>query len=247
VKKLFGILTIVALMAVVFAGCTDDATPNDNGNGGETPAGLVDGTWVGNATMNPENTRYSFGTVALEVVDGEIVSVDYKEIQGPFAEAKGEDYSYEAFFTAVDELSQKLVETQSVDELDTVAGATSTSGYFVEAVTNALESANAGQQLYNNGTYAGVTEADSRGVRGVGYVTFANGSVSHVLYEERDSEGAPKGEDYSYELYHEAVASLQSQLMDTSSLSDVDTVAGATSTSNNFVEVFAPYFSLSGN
>ncbi len=244
-KKFLGIITLVVLVAVMVTGCTDETSPDSNG---ENVAGLIDGSWQGNSTMDPENTRYAFGSVTLEVQNGVIVSVDYEEIQGPFADAKGEDYHYEVFHQAVDALTAQLLETQDASELDTVAGATSTTGYFTEAVVNALESANAGQQLYNNGTYVAKTDFDARGAYfGIGYVTFENGSVAHVLYEERDTEGVPKSEDYSYELYHDAVQLLSNQLVESGSLADVDAVAGATSTTNNFKEVMTPYFALAGN
>ncbi len=247
-KKYLGILAIVVLVTVLFAGCTEDPAVEDPGTedpGTEDPGtALVDGTWEGHTAMNPESDHASVDVATLTVVDGEITEVDYYEHQVGTASAKDENYPYEEYFNAVDEMSAQLLETQDIESVDAYAGATGTSNSFVAAVETALENSTT-TNTYYNGTYFAKTEVGERGYYSVGYVTFEEDEVTHVLYEERNFEEdhTPKNtENYDYEEYFNAVDELSTQIMDTQDPESLDVYAGATGTSNSFIEVMEEIF-----
>ncbi len=98
---------------------------------------LASGTYSGESDRDDHG---DIGSIVLQVRDGKISNVDYQEIREN-NEPKGEDYPYPKALEAMQELEKQLVEKQDPDEVDDVAGATSTSNKFRTAAKRALEKA----------------------------------------------------------------------------------------------------------
>lgn len=129
-KKVFTVMIISAM--VLLAGCG---------------AALKDGTYEGRST---DDSRGAYGVVSLEVKDGKIASAEFLQYNAD-GTVKGEKYGEEAgeesYKVAQNALEnsqkypEKLVETQNVDEVDAITGATSSWKQFQEAAKDALAKA----------------------------------------------------------------------------------------------------------
>lgn len=90
------------------------------------------GTYMG--TSAPSD-RGAYGVAWVEVKEGEIVDVKLEEVsEGEF---KDEDYDYEDFHNAKEELPQSFIDADSYD-IDTYSGATGSSDRWRQAVIRAL-------------------------------------------------------------------------------------------------------------
>lgn len=235
-KKYLGVFVIAALVMALFTGCTDTPVVEDD------PTGLADGTWIGHTEADLDDAYGSIGIVGLTVENGEITAVDYSEHQVSSAEAKTEDYPWPQYFEAIDEATQILLETQGVEDIDVYAEATGTTNMFIEATKTALDNSTT-ENAYYNGTYYAKLDVDEHGYYAVGFVTFDNDVITHVKYEERLAEdNKAKDETYGLSEYLEAVDSLTQELMDKQNLEGIDVYAGATQTSDNFLEVMENIF-----
>lgn len=101
--------------------------------------GPIDGRFMGVSSVS---SRDGWGVAMVTVENGEIEEVELEEVQqgddGP--EFKDEDYHYDDFHQAKEELSARFVESNSA-EIDVYSGATSTSNLAMEVVEAALENA----------------------------------------------------------------------------------------------------------
>ena len=158
-----------------------------------------------------------------EILD--VVLTEYRQT----GKTKGSEYSYEEFHEAMAVLPEKFVEANSAD-VDTVSGATGTTNKAKQAVKMALDKAEGITQF--DGKYLGVSEASERGSQGVAWVTVSNGEITDVKLAEY-SEGEAKGDDYSYDKFHNAVDEMPERFVEANS-HDVDIYSGATGSSGRW-------------
>jgi major membrane immunogen (membrane-anchored lipoprotein) len=132
VKKV-AVPIILVLLALVLAAC----------GGGK----LKDGSYEGRSTAD---SRGAYGVVKIEVKDGKIASAEFLQYNSDGTvkdESYGKESGEENYKKAQDALEnsrqypEKLVETQNVDKVDAVTGATSSWKQFQEAAKDALAKA----------------------------------------------------------------------------------------------------------
>jgi major membrane immunogen (membrane-anchored lipoprotein) len=92
-------------------------------------------------------------------------------------------------------------------------------------------------------TYKAESEADERGYKGIVEITYKDGKISEVVYNEVGKDGKTKKEDEAYNTEMEKVSKisakdaqiqLEKALVETQDIEKVDTVSGATGTSELF-------------
>lgn len=89
---------------------------------------------------------------------------------------------------------------------------------------------------WEDGTYFGRSAPDERGYYGEIEVKIASGKITQVNYDEYDSEGKPKGEDYPYPAGPNSHKDYEAKLVDTQDPEKVDAISGATETHGRFRE-----------
>lgn len=89
---------------------------------------------------------------------------------------------------------------------------------------------------YQDGSYEAESAKDDRGAYGTITVIIENGKITAADYEEIQSDGTPKGEDYSYQTSVDAQPKYEAELVEKQNPDKVETVSGATSTWNKFKE-----------
>lgn len=113
-------------------------------------AKLEEGTYEGRSTPD---SRGAYSTVTIEVSDGKIASAEFLQYNADGTlkdESYGEEAGEESYKKAQDALkfsqqySEKLVETQDVEKVDAVTGATSSWKQFQEAAKDAVAKAKGG-------------------------------------------------------------------------------------------------------
>lgn len=109
--------------------------------------GLKNGSYEGKSS---EDSRGAYSIVKIEVKDGKIADAEFLQYNadGTLKDEKygkeSGDENYQKAQNAIKNAQQypeKLVETQSVDKVDAVSGATSSWNQFKEAAKNALDKA----------------------------------------------------------------------------------------------------------
>lgn len=99
---------------------------------------------------------------------------------------------------------------------------------------------------YEDGTYYEETDYDDRGWKSTLEVVVKNGNIDSVNYEEVNEKGEIKSEDEEYGETmkqttgispKEAYEKLEKSLLKTQNLEKVDTVSGATYSSENFIKL----------
>lgn len=128
-KKLL-IISVLAL-SLILSGC----------------GGLKDGTYEGKSS---EDSRGAYGAVNLEIKDGKIAEAEFLQYNAD-GTVKDENYgkesgdeNYQKAQNALKNSAQyaaKLVETQNLDKVDAISGATSSWNQFKEAAKDALDKA----------------------------------------------------------------------------------------------------------
>ncbi|NLM11626.1 MAG: FMN-binding protein [Clostridiaceae bacterium] len=110
-------------------------------------AKLEDGNYEGQSTPD---SRGAYGVVSIEVKDGKIASAEFLQYNADGTlkdESYGKESGEENYKKAQDALeyskqyAEKLVETQKVDKVDAITGATSSWKQFQEAAKDALAKA----------------------------------------------------------------------------------------------------------
>ncbi|MBZ4645351.1 MAG: FMN-binding domain protein [Clostridia bacterium] len=147
-------------------------------------------------------------------------------------------------------MNEDLVAKQDIAKVDVVTGATSSSEFFKELVAKALEKAKTGDTtetvLPMNDTYKAADKPDERGWKAELAVTFKDGKIEKVVYNEVNDKGEKKRESKEYNdkmkeksgiTAADAQAALENALMKSQDLEKVDVVTGATSTSKRFQEL----------
>lgn len=174
----------------------------------------------------------SHGYMEAEVTldNGDIVDVSLVEYNDKGA-PKDEDYDWDEFHEAMEELPERFVEENSAD-IDTYSGATGTSEKAMDAVKQALAKAD-GEETFD-GTYMGVSEEGDFG-QGVVLVTVEDENITEVELKEVDDEGEFKDEDYSYGDWYDASQELTESFVEENS-AEVDVYSGATYSSEQWME-----------
>lgn len=174
----------------------------------------------------------SHGYMEAEVTldNGDIVDVSLVEYNDKGA-PKDEDYDWDEFHEAMEELPERFVEENSAD-IDTYSGATGTSEKAMDAVKQALAKAD-GEETFD-GTYMGISEEGDFG-QGVVLVTVEDENITEVELKEVDDEGEFKDEDYSYGDWYDASQELTESFVEENS-AEVDVYSGATYSSEQWME-----------
>jgi major membrane immunogen (membrane-anchored lipoprotein) len=143
-KRLFSVLGILAMSAALLMGC-----------GGKS---YVDGTYTGQSSVyvsdEDDDNGNGYGVVTITIKDGQITGCVYEtyEPDGTLkdsnygmqdGEVANRDYYNKAqkAVAACEKYAASLVETNDVDEVDAVSGATINYNNFKEAVRDALKQA----------------------------------------------------------------------------------------------------------
>jgi major membrane immunogen (membrane-anchored lipoprotein) len=254
-KKILVLVLALALMTVIFTGCSSDTdAPVDEGNidTGESvnQGDLVDGMYLEKLPVS-EHANYSMAT--LEVKDGNVSKLDYNEYLADSGEAKNEDnYAYAEGLEVIENLNSQYNEKKDLSEVDfdAVSGATHTKGTFKEVVEILLAKAKEGETytpVYKDGVYEAKAEEASHGWLAEVVVTVKEGQIVGVDYKEvavEASEGVEVGDvkspdNYEYETSFEVANSIQKLIIDNSGTEDfdVDSVTGATNTRTTIIEL----------
>ncbi len=214
------IVTITALVLLLVGACGPD----------EAGDGLADGTHEG--VSDPDSSGY----VSVEVVvqDGSIADASMMEYTGDGQPKDPDTYAYDEWAEAKEELPQRLINDGSPD-VDTFAGATSTTEKFRQAARRALGEEDAHESgPYTDGVHAGISEPGDQGGHVEVEVYVLLGHIVDVEWEEHDGDGNVKDPDeYDYEDWQEAVDELPARVVDEQG-TDFDAVSGATGTSEMF-------------
>ena len=213
-------LALVLAGLMIFAAC-----------GEERVVDVSDGTHEG--ASDADNQGYV--GVELTVEGGEITEVEWTEFTGE-GDAKGDDYPWDEWHEAQDELPARVIEAQSAD-IDVVAGATSTSEKFIQAVQRALGEKEDDVGPFADGEHIGVSDPTPRGYV-QSEIVVQRGVITHADLREFQADGSEKGEDYPWDEWHVAKEELPEQVVEEQT-HDVDIIAGATGTAERFIQATA--------
>jgi major membrane immunogen (membrane-anchored lipoprotein) len=147
-RKIPAILTAALLVAGLLAGCGSAAKETAGGNQKKE---YKDGTYTAKSGLD---TRGGWGELKLVIEKGKIVMADYKGIQitgkpkdEEYGKTNGRIENQDFYVKAQNAVKASaaygpnLVETQAVDKVDAITGATVSHEQFVEAVKKALAQA----------------------------------------------------------------------------------------------------------
>ncbi len=232
-KIKFSLLAAALAATLILAGCEEaseeEPEPDENGveeeNGAEQ---LEDGTY----TAVSEADERGYAEAEVTIADGEITEVSLKEYDD-LGEQKDEDYGYDVWHEAMEELPERFVEANSAD-IDVYTDATSTSEKSMDAVDKALQRAEGYTDTFD-GTFMGASEVGEQGYVGIALVTLQNGEITEVDLGEADEEGEFKDEDYDYEPWVEAAEEMPERFVEADS-PEVDVYTDATSSSEKWKE-----------
>lgn len=239
------------------------AAGNGGGNDAAAPASgtaaggdLQDGTYKG--IYDRKDVRNWIAYVEITVKDGKIEKV-YYDYTNESGDLRTNDKNYTKAFTdfnkmspreAFDQLGTKLVEAQDASKVDAVTGATHSSRNFNELAAAALEHAKTGDtsdavvNLYEDGTYnVAAEDFDDHGWKPQLELVIKDHKIESANFDYTNEEGKLKTEDEGYKAAMEPKSGtypakyteeLEKALIDKQSIGDVDVIAGATTSSNNF-------------
>ncbi|MFZ5967210.1 MAG: FMN-binding protein [Bacillota bacterium] len=254
-KKAFVFLLIAGLILAMAVGCSKPAATEQPAPQPTTESKYQDGTYK--ATYDFIDGHGWKPQVEI-VVEGGKITKAVMDYVNPDGKLKSEDAAYAknmkaksgiAPAEAYEKMNAALVETQDIGAVDTVAGATSSSEFFKALSKAALANAEKGDTaaviLPMNDTYtAAETEADERGWKSEIAITYENGKITKVVYNEvNQNDGQKKRESAEYNdsfkaksgiTAEEAQSTLEKALVEKQDVDAVDVVTGATSTSEKF-------------
>jgi major membrane immunogen (membrane-anchored lipoprotein) len=137
-------LIILLATALILSGCfgkqsKEDTPPTDDGR-------YEDGTYTGETEFDSHGWK---GVVEIKVTGGKIAQVDYDELNEE-GEKKSEDEEYKEMWQGqaginADEAypgyENDLLESQDIEQVDVISGATATHATFTQVVKKALADA----------------------------------------------------------------------------------------------------------
>ncbi|RDX01430.1 extracellular electron transfer flavoprotein PplA [Listeria kieliensis] len=200
------------------------------------------------------------GFMSIKVKDGKITDAnyDYKNKDGKL---KSEDADYEKAMKAkvktgpkeyLKELNDSLVKNQAAGAVEVVSGATHSSDTFINYANQLIQAAQRGDtttikinngEKMQDGTYKLEEQNYSNGYRTVFSMTVKDGKISKSDYNYVNKDGQKKTDDADYEKAmkdkegtgpKEYIPALNKSLVDKQEAGEVDTVSGATHSSEQF-------------
>lgn len=200
------------------------------------------------------------GFMSIKVKDGKITDAnyDYKNKDGKL---KSEDADYEKAMKAkvktgpkeyLKELNDSLVKKQAAGAVEVVSGATHSSDTFINYANQLIQAAQRGDtttikinngEKMQDGTYKLEEQNYSNGYRTVFSMTVKDGKISKSDYNYVNKDGQKKTDDADYEKAmkdkegtgpKEYIPALNKSLVDKQEAGEVDTVSGATHSSEQF-------------
>lgn len=243
------LFALCLMVFIVLSGCS----PEPDSNQDKSEETYVDGEYI--IVANHVDSHGWAPMVTLTITDGKITSgmMDYIK---PGGDLKSEDEAYAVTMSeqagitpkeAYDELNKRIVKEQKAN-VEAVSGATSSSKWFTQLATIALEKAKNGEKGKHfvplDDSYSASNEGfNEQGWQGEITITYSSDDIASVQYSEVDEEGNNKEDDESYQSqmeseagisWNDAVKQLEDQLVEVQDYNKVDDVSGATYTSENF-------------
>jgi major membrane immunogen (membrane-anchored lipoprotein) len=243
--KILRYLTLVAASGMLFFACSAGVYKNG----------------VYKATYDANDSKSWKPTLEITVAGGKISKVDFDYFSKD-GKRKTEDTAYADLMKSLTKkdttpkiasegMAKQLVEKQA-SPVDGISGATTSAKWFNEMAAAILAKAKTGDKsatvLPMNEVYKVTGEADERGYIPSIAVTFANGKITQVKYDEVSKDKVSKWDDASYNTrmaaktkitWIDAVKKLQEAFLSGQNAAKVDTVTGATSVSAKFKELAA--------
>lgn len=244
-KKVSELALIAILGITLTTGCMGQPSKPTSAK----PIILKDGTYT--AADYSENRNW-MPEMTITVTDGKISNVKFDEST---AMRKSEDIEYQNSFKAQKDidllevytsLQDRLIKTQDITKLDTVAGATKTVENLKSLAAEAFKNARDGEK-YKDGSYTAKGSIDERYWTPTVAITVKDGKIATVKYDEVSSR------IFKYKSLDEAYIArfkdlkkvdlpvvydlLQKSLIEKQDPSKVDSITGATSTSASFIEI----------
>lgn len=256
-KRLLTIL-LIGIMAFSVSGCGNKNTEEDNNKNDDTDkASYQDGVY--HAEYDRKDARNWIPYVDITIKDNKI-SKAYYDYTNDAGDIRTNDESYTKNYSAAndgmtpreafDKLGSQLVDKQDIQKVDAVSGATHSSRNFTELATAALQNAVKGDttpakiKLYDDGVYKVEGDAfDEYGWKPFLELTIKDDQITNVVYDAKNEAGKLKTADAEYKKNMEAKTGtypekyskeLVQQLLDKQVISQVDTITGATQSSDKF-------------
>lgn len=193
-KKRFSLMVlVVALIAIVFTGCTKADKETGSDEPGEVAGELKDGNYL---IKMPVSDHGNYPMAQMEVKDSKIASFSYVEILATSGEEKNEgNYNYPEGLAVVKNLNEQFNEKKDLEQVDfdAVSGATHTKESFKEVVGELLTKASKGETyepVYNDGEYTAKADEDSHGWLAEVNIIVKEGQIIGVDYFEAAIEDA---------------------------------------------------------
>ena len=256
-KRLLTIL-LIGIMAFSVSGCGNKNTEEDNNKNDDTDkASYQDGVY--HAEYDRKDARNWIPYVDITIKDNKI-SKAYYDYTNDAGDIRTNDENYTKNYSdandgmtpreAFDKLGSQLVDKQDIQKVDAVSGATHSSRNFTELATAALQNAVKGDttpakiKLYDDGVYKVEGDAfDEYGWKPFLELTIKDDQITNVVYDAKNEAGKLKTADAEYKKNMEAKTGtypekyskeLVQQLLDKQVISQVDTITGATQSSDKF-------------
>jgi len=252
-RRTISILLIVLLAVSLLTGCAKPAAQPE-----PAPKKYQDGVYEGYSWADDKGYAWA----KVEIKDDKIVRVELKEFDALGLEKDFSVYPYAEAKKANEEMPAQFVAANSA-QVDGVAKATSSSRKYRRAVAHALEKAlvvPSNSNKYFDGVFMAISDRTEKGWA-IAWVTIeedkiidlkligttpkrgADGEVvkdsaGNVVFERKLSEdlienGEVKTARYPYLPYHEARVKMAANILRAQS-TNVDTITGATGTSNQW-------------
>ncbi|OWZ84433.1 FMN-binding protein [Natranaerobius trueperi] len=223
------IVAIVTMLMLSLIACQPDEDNDPNGDNSVADNGEgITGTY--HASSEADDSGFVLAEVTFE--DNEITDVELEEYTDKGI-TKGDDYGWEPFHEAMQELPDRFVEADSAD-IEAYSEATATSNKAMGAVEKAIQRAEGETEPFD-GTFMGISEEGEDGW-GITWVTLENDEIQEVQLEEvqvadeEDNEYEFKDDDYEWEPFHEAQDEMPERFEEENS-HEVDTYSEATESS----------------
>ncbi|MDI6619431.1 MAG: FMN-binding protein [Clostridiales bacterium] len=254
-KKAMSVVLTLIMVAFIATGCGKTKTQQSDSTSGGGTGAYQDGKYKASFDFIDGHGWKPF--LEVEVKDKKVVKVNFDYVN-PDGQLKTKDEAYNKAMKAQNgtnpaeyspKLDASLVKAQNGEGVQAVSGATSSSNNFKALATALLAKAAKGDTsetiLPMNDTYTAIEkDFDSHGWKAQVSVTYENGKITKVIYEELDKNGKKKSEDTQYNSQMKAQSGTSmveaakkladSFLANNNDPNKVDTVTGATETTAKF-------------